>query len=75
MDASINPLKMAPHTQEQVISDKWDRPYSRELAAFPAVRIFLKLIFFLQENVFCYKLSMSTPGVIVIWFYYIMINF
>ncbi|XP_058800706.1 glycine dehydrogenase (decarboxylating), mitochondrial isoform X1 [Phymastichus coffea] len=36
LDASINPLKMAPHTQEQVISDKWDRPYSRELAAFPA---------------------------------------
>ncbi|XP_031782887.1 glycine dehydrogenase (decarboxylating), mitochondrial [Nasonia vitripennis] len=35
-DASINPLKMAPHTQEQVISDKWDRPYSREVAAFPA---------------------------------------
>ncbi|XP_011501369.1 PREDICTED: glycine dehydrogenase (decarboxylating), mitochondrial [Ceratosolen solmsi marchali] len=35
LDANINPLKMAPHTQEQVISDKWDRPYSRELAAFP----------------------------------------
>ncbi|XP_024943697.1 glycine dehydrogenase (decarboxylating), mitochondrial isoform X2 [Cephus cinctus] len=36
LDASINPLKMAPHTQEQVISSKWNRPYSRELAAFPA---------------------------------------
>lgn len=37
LDIVNNPLKMAPHTQEQVISSKWDRPYSRELAAFPAV--------------------------------------
>ncbi|KAJ8668011.1 hypothetical protein QAD02_009674 [Eretmocerus hayati] len=36
MDAECNPLKMAPHTQEQVISDQWKRPYSRQLAAFPA---------------------------------------
>ncbi|XP_024226443.1 glycine dehydrogenase (decarboxylating), mitochondrial isoform X2 [Bombus impatiens] len=36
LDIVNNPLKMAPHTQEQVISSKWDRPYSRELAAFPA---------------------------------------
>lgn len=36
LDIVKNPLKMAPHTQEQVISSKWDRPYSRELAAFPA---------------------------------------
>ncbi|KAH0550148.1 glycine dehydrogenase (decarboxylating), mitochondrial [Cotesia glomerata] len=35
MDINVNPLKMAPHTQEQVINSKWDRPYSRELAAFP----------------------------------------
>ncbi|XP_014230566.1 glycine dehydrogenase (decarboxylating), mitochondrial [Trichogramma pretiosum] len=35
MDPNVNPLKMAPHTQEQVICDKWDRPYSRKLAAFP----------------------------------------
>ncbi|XP_028135002.1 glycine dehydrogenase (decarboxylating), mitochondrial [Diabrotica virgifera virgifera] len=35
-DARINPLKMAPHTQEQVISSSWERPYSREQAAFPA---------------------------------------
>lgn len=40
MDINVNPLKMAPHTQEQVISSKWDRPYSRELAAFPAVSYF-----------------------------------
>jgi hypothetical protein len=31
-----NPLKNAPHTARAVLSDKWDRPYSRELAAFPA---------------------------------------
>lgn len=36
MDVRVNPLKMAPHTQEQVISSKWERPYSREQAAFPA---------------------------------------
>lgn len=47
-DASINPLKMAPHTQEQVISDKWDRPYSREVAAFPAVCIILRLNLIVQ---------------------------
>jgi len=37
MDKAVNPLKMSPHTQAQVISDKWDRPYTREQAAFPAV--------------------------------------
>ncbi|MGH7461505.1 MAG: aminomethyl-transferring glycine dehydrogenase, partial [Longimicrobiales bacterium] len=31
-----NPLKNAPHTADVVISDAWDRPYSRELAAYPA---------------------------------------
>lgn len=36
MDTRINPLKMAPHTQEQVISTSWERSYSREQAAFPA---------------------------------------
>jgi len=36
-DKDINPLKMSPHTQSQVISDKWNRPYSREIAAFPAI--------------------------------------
>lgn len=37
MDKNVNPLKMAPHTQEQVVSDKWNRPYSRQQAAFPTV--------------------------------------
>lgn len=36
-DKNVNPLKMAPHTQKQVISDDWNRPYSRQQAAFPAV--------------------------------------
>ncbi|KAJ8931698.1 hypothetical protein NQ314_015345 [Rhamnusium bicolor] len=36
LDIRVNPLKMAPHTQEQVISSSWERPYSREEAAFPA---------------------------------------
>lgn len=36
MDIRVNPLKMAPHTQEQVISSAWERPYAREQAAFPA---------------------------------------
>jgi glycine dehydrogenase len=30
-----NPLKHAPHTAAAVTSDAWDRPYSRETAAFP----------------------------------------
>jgi glycine dehydrogenase len=36
MDRTNNLLKNAPHTAEAVISDAWDRPYSRERAAFPA---------------------------------------
>ena len=35
-DRQNNVLKNAPHTARQVISDKWDRPYSREQAAYPA---------------------------------------
>jgi glycine dehydrogenase len=36
MDKSNNPLKNAPHTALAVVADQWDRPYSREQAAFPA---------------------------------------
>jgi len=39
LDIVQNPLKMAPHTQEQVITTEWNRSYSQELAAFPAVSI------------------------------------
>jgi glycine dehydrogenase len=35
-DAKHNLLKNAPHTADQVASDQWNRPYSREQAAFPA---------------------------------------
>jgi glycine dehydrogenase len=34
-DAVNNVLKNAPHTEQIVISDNWDRPYSREKAAYP----------------------------------------
>src|SRR3954467_6957118 len=34
-DKQQNLLKNAPHTAMQVASDKWERPYSRERAAFP----------------------------------------
>jgi glycine dehydrogenase len=36
IDKQNNVLKNAPHTAQQVIADKWDRPYSREQAAYPA---------------------------------------
>ena len=36
LDKDDNPLKHAPHTAEVVISDSWNRAYSREQAAFPA---------------------------------------
>ncbi|MSU62017.1 MAG: glycine dehydrogenase (aminomethyl-transferring) [Pedosphaera sp.] len=35
-DRLNNVLKNAPHTAQAVVSDKWDRPYPREQAAFPA---------------------------------------
>ncbi len=34
-DAENNVLKNAPHTQEIVVSDNWDKPYGREKAAYP----------------------------------------
>ncbi len=39
VDKQNNVIKNAPHTAEVVISDKWDRPYSREQAAFPTKAI------------------------------------
>ncbi|MGA3170660.1 MAG: aminomethyl-transferring glycine dehydrogenase [Chthoniobacteraceae bacterium] len=36
MDRANNPLKRAPHTAAAVTADAWDRPYSRQTAAFPA---------------------------------------
>lgn len=34
-DMAQNLLKNAPHTQDVVTATKWDKPYSREQAAFP----------------------------------------
>lgn len=39
IDKAVNPLKMAPHTQFQVVNSEWNRPYSREQAAYPAVSV------------------------------------
>lgn len=36
IDPDNNPLKNAPHTAETLICDQWNRPYSREKAAYPA---------------------------------------
>eukprot|EP00064_Thunnus_orientalis_P018669 superscaffoldBa00004371_g18772 len=35
MDSRVNPLKMAPHSLACISSSTWERPYSREFAAFP----------------------------------------
>ncbi|MBW3629124.1 MAG: aminomethyl-transferring glycine dehydrogenase [Gemmatimonadetes bacterium] len=35
LDRDSNPLKHAPHTALVVTADAWDRPYSRQRAAFP----------------------------------------
>lgn len=34
-DKTLNLLKKAPHTLNQVLNSQWDRPYTREQAAFP----------------------------------------
>ncbi|MDX1951015.1 MAG: aminomethyl-transferring glycine dehydrogenase [Verrucomicrobiota bacterium] len=35
-DKTNNVIKNAPHTAEALISEKWDKPYPREQAAYPA---------------------------------------
>jgi glycine dehydrogenase len=35
-DVKNNLLKNAPHTADQIAGDNWNRPYTREAAAFPA---------------------------------------
>jgi glycine dehydrogenase len=35
IDRENNPLKHAPHTAEVIAADTWDRPYSRQQAAYP----------------------------------------
>ncbi|GGM11581.1 aminomethyl-transferring glycine dehydrogenase [Promicromonospora citrea] len=34
-----NPLRNAPHTAASLLGDEWDKPYSRELAAFPVASL------------------------------------
>lgn len=36
---AASPLRNAPHTAACVVSDAWDRPYTRETAAFPVARL------------------------------------
>jgi glycine dehydrogenase len=36
VDAKNNLLKNAPHTADTIASDSWNRPYSRDQAAFPS---------------------------------------
>ena len=36
IDRANNPLKRAPHTAAAVTAETWDRPYSRQTAAYPA---------------------------------------
>jgi len=36
MDRLNNPLKNAPHSPDVIAADEWDRPYSREVGAYPA---------------------------------------
>jgi len=36
IDRLNNPVKQSPHTLQQIFNSNWDRPYTREQAAFPA---------------------------------------
>ncbi len=45
-EKSSNPIKNAPHTQEVCINSNWNRPYSREVAAYPIVSSIKKIFFF-----------------------------
>ncbi len=35
IDADTNPLKLAPHTLADIMDEHWDRPYSKQEAAWP----------------------------------------
>ena len=35
LDKEDNPVRMAPHTEDEVCADEWKHPYSRTQAAFP----------------------------------------
>jgi glycine dehydrogenase len=38
-DGIDNPLRRAPHPAEEVVSDEWERSYSREVAAYPVATL------------------------------------
>jgi glycine dehydrogenase len=38
-DKKDNVLKRAPHTQQNICTNEWDRPYTRQKAAFPVDRL------------------------------------
>ena len=40
-DPENNPLRNSPHPLVSLTASNWDRPYTREKAAFPAVSISL----------------------------------
>ncbi len=39
LDDARNPLKLAPHSAGDICAGEWDRPYSRDVAAFPVARL------------------------------------
>jgi glycine dehydrogenase len=39
LEASESPLRHSPHPAADVVADDWNRPYSRETAAFPVPRL------------------------------------
>lgn len=39
MDAENNPLKNAPHTAEDLMTEAWNHPYSREQAIYPTTEL------------------------------------
>ena len=41
IQAKDSPLKLAPHTLSDIVDSEWDRVYSRETGAFPAVSRYL----------------------------------
>ena len=56
-DNTNNPLRNAPHVQEVCVSSNWNKPYSRETAAYPIVKKnFILKYYFLFIN-FCYVLE------------------
>ena len=45
VDKNNNVLKNAPHSLEMLITEKWDKPYSREKAAYPVSSLRKKKLF------------------------------